>query len=307
MTHFVPAVHRLLADQHGVIGTHQLHAAGHPERRVRRLRENGELVAVIRGAYRTPNVHLDELGRCAAICLARPELSIAGPTAGRLWGLRKLPADHRIHTIAPPRSQPAEAAWVVPYRTAAIHPHDIVQRHDAIRVTSPARTTFDLARWLRGDALLSVIEQVIRDHPVTAEELYDTAVEWLSPRRRWAARFMEQLERRIGGGAADSHPEVRAALGLVHRGVVGLVRQYRIELPGYGSARFDLALVEQRLAIEVDVHPSHDEVLGRASDQRRDQAARAAGWRVLRISRCDYHQRFDARLDAIAARCARAA
>lgn len=307
MTHFSPAVHRLLADQHGVIGTHQLHAAGHAERQVRRLREHGELIAIIRGAYRTPNVHLDELGRCAAVCVARPELTIAGPTAGRLWGLRSLPADHRIHTIAPPRSQPAEAPWIVPYRTAAIHERDIVERTDAIRVTSPARTTFDLARWLRDDALLSVIEQAIRDHRVTAEELYDTAVDWLSPRRRWATRFVEQLARRIEGGAAESHAEVRTALALVHRGVTGLVRQHRVELPGYGAARFDLALVEQHVAIEIDVHPSHDEVLGQASDRRRDRAAAQVGWRVLRISRDDYRLRFDARLDAIATSCARAA
>ncbi|MEM8619898.1 MAG: type IV toxin-antitoxin system AbiEi family antitoxin domain-containing protein [Actinomycetota bacterium] len=307
MTHFSPAVHRLLAHQHGVISTEQLHAAGHPPRQVRRLREHGELIAVLRAAYRTPSVHLDELGRCAAVCLARPDLTIAGPTAGRMLGLRKLPADRRIHAIAPPHSQPAQAPWVVPYRTAAIHPHDVVRRDDAIRVTTPARTAFDLARWVRGDSLLSIIEHVIRDHHVTTEELYDTANAWLSPRRGWATRFLEQLARRVEGGAADSHAEVRTAIGLVRRGLTGLVRQHHIELPGYGPARFDLALVEQRTAIEIDVHPSHDEVLGRASDRRRDRAALTLGWTVLRISRSDYLQRFDARLDAVAASCAQAA
>ncbi|NQY55633.1 MAG: type IV toxin-antitoxin system AbiEi family antitoxin domain-containing protein [Ilumatobacteraceae bacterium] len=74
MTHFSPAVHRLLAHQHGVISTEQLHAAGHPPHQVRRLREHGELIAILRGAHRTPSVHLDELGRCAAVSLTRPDL-----------------------------------------------------------------------------------------------------------------------------------------------------------------------------------------------------------------------------------------
>ena len=123
---------------------------------------------------------------------------------------------------------------MVPYRTAAIHDHDVIDRGDGIRMTTPARTALDLARWLHGDDLLSVIEQTVRDDAVSVQDFYDVAADWLSPQRPWPRQFMAQLDRRIAGGAAESHPEVRAALALAAGGVFGLVRQHQIEIPGYG-------------------------------------------------------------------------
>ena len=42
---------------------------------------------VVDGAYAFGGVDADELARCAALCGSRPHLVVAGPTAGRLWGL----------------------------------------------------------------------------------------------------------------------------------------------------------------------------------------------------------------------------
>ena len=87
----------------------QLLAAGFTRRQLKRLEEAGAIVAGLRRTYRSPSVPFDELARCAMVCLANPDLTIAGPTAGRLWGFRRLPADQRIHVIAPPASNPAVA------------------------------------------------------------------------------------------------------------------------------------------------------------------------------------------------------
>jgi len=247
---------------------------------------------VLRGAYRTPSAPFDELARCAAVSAARPDVAVAGPTAGRLWGFRRLPRDHRVHVIAPPASNPSIAPWVVPYRTAAIHSHDIVHRLDGIRITTRARTAFDLARWLGPDDLLSVIEQAIHDGRLEESEMWAVAADWISPRRSWASCFLRQLTRRLSGGAAESHPEVRIATALVDAGVPGLVRQHPIDLPGYGRARFDLAIPSVRWAIEVDVHPTHEGTVGSAADSRRDAAASMVGWETTRITRADYELRF---------------
>ena len=62
-THLTREAHQLFATQHGVAGVDQLVAAGLSARRIKRLEADGSLIRVLRGAYRTPSVELDELGR----------------------------------------------------------------------------------------------------------------------------------------------------------------------------------------------------------------------------------------------------
>jgi very-short-patch-repair endonuclease len=187
------------------------------------------------------------------------------------------------------------------YRTAAIHPHDIIERSDGIRVTTRQRTAFDLARVLPSHDLLSVIEQAMRDGRLDDGHLRDVAIDWLSPQRPWARMFLLQLDRRLAGGPAESHPEVVVGEALAAAGVRGLVRQFVIDLPGYGPARFDLAIPRRKLAVEVDVFPTHDETLGRLRDRRRDNAATAIGWTTARLDRATYESDLGAWATAFAA------
>jgi len=296
--HLDPATHQLLARQHGAVSTRQLVELGYTTRQIRHLAGSGAIVPALRGSFRSPSVPFDELARCAAVCLAHPELAVAGPTAGRIWGLRRLPRDARIHVLAPPASHPSVASWVVAHRTAAVHARDIVQRTDGIRVTTRQRTALDLSRQLRNDDLLSVIEQAMHDGCLTEADMWAVAFDWISPGRPWIQRFAIQLERRLSGAAAESHPEVRVGLALQRAGVVGLVRQFDLELPRHGRVRFDLAVPDLSWAIEIDVHPRHAESAGRRADRRRDAAAARAGWLTSRISRSGYFDRF---VDEIAA------
>lgn len=291
MGQLTPAAHHHFATQHGVASVAQLLDAGLGLRSIERLERDGAIELVVRGVYRSCSVHLDELGRCAAVCLLRDDVVVAGPTAGRLWGFRRLPKDDRVHVIGPPASNPTISAWVRTYRTAAIHPDDVVRRADGIRITSRARTAFDLARWLGHDDVLSVIEQAMHEGRLDDDDLRRVAVDWLSPRRPWVRTFLLQLDRRLGGGAAESHAEVAVATALERAGVRGLVRQYEIDLPGYGPARFDLALPRRRIAIEVDIFPTHDETIGRLRDRRRDAASLSAGWHTSRVDRRTYERR----------------
>lgn len=204
------------ATHHGVATRTQLIDLGLTEGRIIGLRHAGTLVQVLKGVYRIPVVPFDEAARCVAVCAAHDDAVICGPTAGRLWELRRIPADHRIHAIVKPRRQPSIESWVRPYRTAAIRDDDIVERGDGIRVTSRARTALDLARHVNDTDLLSIIEQVARDGHLSDEELRRVAVDFVSKRRPWLARYLLQLDRRLAGGAAESHPEtiLGDALGL---------------------------------------------------------------------------------------------
>ena len=272
-----------LRTHHGVATSFELQQCSLSAPAVRSLVEAGNLVAVVKGVYRIPAVTLDESARCAAICAAHPDVAISGPTAGRLWGLRRLPRDQRIHVLAPPASHPTVSSWVVPYRTAAFHPEDVVRRPDGIAVTSRGRTALDLARFVSVTDLLSIIEQVLRDGKHDDDDLRTVAVDWMSPQRPWIRRFLELLDGRLRGGPAESHGEAVLGQALDSAGLVGLERQHRIDLPGYGPARFDLAVPSIRLAIEVDLHPTHSETAGRCRDTARDVAAGELDWTVERV------------------------
>jgi len=91
---------------HTTVTDQMLDAHGIGERRRRELVQDGLLERVVTGAYRFAGAEPDELMRCIALCTARPHLVIAGPTAGRAWGIRRSPRDGLIHVIAPPQSQP---------------------------------------------------------------------------------------------------------------------------------------------------------------------------------------------------------
>ncbi len=292
-----------LRTHHGVATSSELAACGLSASAIRSLREAGNLVGVVKGVWRIPATTLDEAARCAALCAAHPELAVSGPTAGRLWGLRRLPRDQRVHVIAPPASHPSLAPWVVPYRTAAIHHADVVRRPDGIAVTSRARTALDLARWVGPTDLLSIIEQVLHDGHLTDGDLRDVAVDWMSRQRPWVRRFLELLDGRLRGGPAESHGETVLGDSLAAAGLVGLERQFRIDLPGYGPARFDLAVPSVRLAIEVDLYPTHAETAGRRRDADRDAAAKRIDWRVERV----LADHFGANLPSTAQRLARLA
>ena len=272
-----------LRTHHGVATSFELQQCGLSAPAVRFLVEAGNLVAVVKGVYRIPAVALDESARCAAICAAHPDVAISGPTAGRLWGLRRLPRDQRIHVLASPASHPTVSSWVVPYRTAAFRPEDVVRRPDGIAVTSRGRTALDLARFVNVTDLLSIIEQVLRDGKLDDDDLRTVAVDWMSPQRPWIRRFLELLDGRLRGGPAESHGEAVLGQALDSAGLIGLERQHRIDLPGYGPARFDLAVPAIRLAIEVDLHPTHSETAGRCRDTARDVAAGELDWTVERV------------------------
>lgn len=287
-------------DHHGIASRSRLLELGLTDEAIKRLRSLGLIEPVLQGADRWRGQPLTELGRCAAVCAAHPGHVISGPTAGRLWGFRRLPPDRRIHVLAPPAANPTRAGWVVPYRTAAIDlDRDVVERPDGILVTSRARTTLDLARWLGDLDLLSVIEQAMHDGSHTVEEMRAVAVDWRSPRRRWLERYLSALRRVLPGRPAESHDEVRLGAALAAAGLTGLERQYLVDLPGYGIARFDLAVPDRRWAIEVDGFPTHRETAGRRQDRRRDRAAQRAGWTVTRLGPEQLGEALDATVAAL--------
>ena len=154
-----------------------------------------------------------------AACAHPSGLVIAGPTAGRLWGLRRMPKDGLIHVIAPPRSHPASVPWLQPYRTSMLDPADIAHRDaEGIHLTSPSRTAVDLTRWLNDDQLRSVIDQVEHDGMGLASTMRRVGESLDTPGRPWARRFLDVLADRAGGTRASDGESRRCTTAhLAHR------------------------------------------------------------------------------------------
>jgi very-short-patch-repair endonuclease len=103
------------------------------------------------------------------------------------------------------------------------------------------------------------------------------------------------------GAPAESEWERKVYDALSGRGVGGMIRQFKVRLPGYGPARFDVAIPDIRWALEVDVHPEHRTVEGVARDNQRDDAADSIGWFVKRIAEAQLTDHFEFTMDAVIA------
>ncbi len=172
-----------MRDHHAVVSSGVLTGAGVSETQRRRLVEHGVLERVVHGAYRFRGVPDDELSRCVALCSSRPRLVVAGPTAGRIWGIRRSPRDQLVHVLAPPASNPCREPWVRVYRTALIDPGDIVHCRDGLRLTSPPRTLVDLARHLSSEALASAVESALHEQLCTLATMQRVARRPATPGR----------------------------------------------------------------------------------------------------------------------------
>jgi very-short-patch-repair endonuclease len=191
------------------------------------------------------------------------------------------------------------------YRTATLREQDIVARPDGIRVTSPPRTVVDIGRYVDDRDLASLVEHALERQLCTETTLRRLAEPLATLSRPWIARLLAVLDGRGDGAPAESEWERRVHEELRRRGVEGLVAQHRVDLPGYGRARFDLAIPDLRWALEIDVHPEHRTADGAARDNRRDAAAEAIGWSVRRVAELQLTSDLSGTLDALVGAIAR--
>lgn len=278
--------------QHRATVTNQhLANAGVTRDQRKRLVAAGLLERVLDGSYRFTGAPVDEWTRCVAVSTARGHLVIAGPTAGRLWDLRRSPRDGLIHVIAPPASHPCREPWLRAYRTSALDPSDVVERRDAIRLTSPARTLLDLTRFMTDRNLRSAIEHALHRELCTPADLARVAAPLNTRGRPWVPRFVAALAQRHPGAAAQSEWEARVVDELVAHGVTDLERQVEVFVPDFGLVWFDAAIPALRWGLEIDVHPEHLTSVGSARDKARDRKTGAIGWVTERVGGDDLRDR----------------
>jgi Protein of unknown function (DUF559) len=158
---------------------------------------------------------------------------------------------------------------------------DETRVRDGIRMTTPARTAFDLGR--RKGLTAAVIRL---DALMNATELKAADVELLADRHR-GARGLLQLRRalNLADGGSESPQETRTRLVLVGGGLPRPRTQIEV-LDGWGAvlARIDMGWEEWKVGVEFDGAQHWTDPARRTWDIDRLAELEARGWAIIRVS-----------------------
>jgi Protein of unknown function (DUF559) len=222
-------------------------------------------------------VDLAVLGRAAYLLVGRRGGVLAGYSAALQLGADCAPV-HAPAEVLVPTDARGQPGLVV--RRGVVPASEVVVVA-GLRVTSPARTAWDLARRLTVTEATVAVDALAHGGSFTPADLV------IRRRTEPGARGCRQLADVVGMAdpRAESPMESRLRLGLVLAGLPRPDVQYRVsDEHGFVLARVDLAYPHARLAIEYDgtVH------LGRrrwALDRERDATLADEGWLTLRLGR----------------------
>ncbi len=277
---------RIAALQHGRVARTQLLHAGVGRGAIAGRLARGQLRQVHYGVYavghEAPSLHarwtagvLAVDGRVGVAQGVRAALS--HQCAAMLWcGLE--PGAGLVHVTCPDKRR--RQSGIVLHRAAL--PVDEVRIHDLIIVTSPARTTLDLAAGFHSHRLERLVRDLEFRRRVTYAELEEILDRY--PRRRGRQRLAAIVARASGErGRTKSGPEDR-----VRRFVRTLplpAPEANAVLPTHGrSYEVDLYWPEVRLAVEIDSVAAHQTAFSYEEDRRRDRALGAVGVHVIRVT-----------------------
>ena len=282
MPTFHPQLSSWLRAHHGVVSGAQLAALEITESALAAMIRCGELIVVWEGVYRHAMWPETFLSRCSAVCATDPTVVVTCGGAARIWGFRR--CSHLDLHVSGTSTGLRFTDGPVHHR-CPIMPNDHVRdRDDGIRVTSPARTVFDLSKHLRAGDLESVIEQGMRRSLFDIPALYAIGGLLCRRGRAGSAQFASVLSSRPAWRRpADSHPEIKLRKALSNIGV-HLEPQVSLTLHNGNIVHPDLGDPVVRFYIEIDDHEWHGGRLDAAYDQQRDRQARLVGARIERVS-----------------------
>jgi hypothetical protein len=203
---------------------------------------------LFRGVYADASLTITHRHRCLAVYryLLPSGGAIGGRSAAALYGVTVAATEDPVEVVVPRRVR------FGPFRGLDVHAADLldgdVRQLDGMGVTTPVRTSWDLAQWLDLVEAVAIIDLLIQRRLVTVADLEAYAT------RRSGHRGWRRLLRAatLADPGAESPRESRLRVRLVLAGVPAPVTQYLIQRGGRFLARVDLAWPEQKVAVEYD-------------------------------------------------------
>lgn len=233
--------------------------------------------AVYRNVYLRRDVEMTALRRAAAAALwAGPDAVLVGVSAAAVWGTKWLDANSPAEMVRSDRHSPPG----IVVRSFALGADEVVARA-GLRLTTPARTAFDIARLTSQADAVPVLDALLRATRIGRADVLDLVAS--HPATRGVRRAAATLA--LVDGGAESPPESRVRLALVAAGLP--IPETQIEFFNeYGEAfiRSDMGWRRWKVLVEYDGVQHWSDSRQRAWDIERTAVLESMGWAVIRVS-----------------------
>jgi hypothetical protein len=246
-------------------------------RELTRYQLDHDFVRIYRNVYVSKRVEVTAQVRAiAAAMFAGKDCVLVGFSAAAMYGTKWISNDEPGEVL---RAGHFRAPMDCVVRRYDIEPSEIVTS-SGIRITSPARTAFDLARTLPRAKALEVIDALCNATGLDSEDIRRVADRHPGARGIIAAR---SVINDVDGGA-ESPPETQTRLLIVDSGLPRPKTQvYVFDDEGKFVARSDLGWPQWKVLVEYEgIHHWSDRVQ-RARDLERYAQLEALGWIVVRV------------------------
>ncbi len=215
-----------------------------------------------------------------------PGAAIAGRAAAALYGSVTQASSEPIDVLVP------RAARIGPTAGLRVHhgeidPGDTVDRA-GVRVTGPARTCWDVARWLDVVDAVVIIDALLARRLSDIPALREYALS-RAGRRGWRA-LLRAVD--LADAGAESPQESRTRVRLVLAGLPRPQTQWVVTDQGRFVARLDLAWPQFKVAVEYD-GLWHDDPEQFQRDRRRLNRLLGGDWIVLHVTGKRLREDFD--------------
>jgi hypothetical protein len=217
----------------------------------------------------------------SAVEAAGPGAAVSHRSAAALWGLPGFSED--VIEVSRPR-QAHHPGLIGTVHESRQLPGSHTRVVDGVRVTSVARTLFDLCgsrevHWLRAERAMA---NALSRRLVTWPELALMGVQMCRRGRRGSARFRKLIEKLGMNGHLPTDSELEDLL-------LTALREAGLPLPELGDedgpiGRVDGYYRKANVVLEADSERHHSSWLDRESDRERDARLVAAGHRVIRVT-----------------------
>jgi uncharacterized protein DUF559 len=265
--------------QHGAVARWQLVDLGLSDEMIEYRVHSGRLHRVLRGVFAVGHARLSREGRWSAAVLASGRrAALSHGDAAALWEIAAARGTV-IHVSTPSRSGRAPAPGRIRLHRIGTLTADEVTTHDAIRVTTPARTLLDLAAVVRPRRLEEALAQADR---LGLFDLVDVRRVLDAHRRQHGAPALRGLLLRLAGEeAAQTRSRLEVAM-------LQLCDDYGLPTPvanlAIAGLLVDFHWPGTDLIVETDGFTYHRMPTAFENDRERDQVLLLAGYRVARFS-----------------------
>lgn len=277
----------IAASQLGVVSLEQARRAGLTNRQIAHRIECGRWLRLHRHVVAIAGSPNSWRRDAVAAVLASPGAGTSHTTAGRIHRFTYLPPPKGHIHILRPHSHNHRLDGVVIHQTRLL-PAEHLTVVDGIAVTTPERTTIDLAAMLGAARFGRLVDDQLAAGRIDLLAL-EQAFAVLARRGRPGIQLVAKVigERQGNYVPPASELEARFATLCASAGLPEPVRQLRLPWApddGDRSGRVDVGFEPQRVIVELDSWRHHSSMAAFEQDRRRDQLATAAGWRPLRFT-----------------------